>query len=67
MVQPKYPNIKVKLVGTDGNAIAIISKVKRALIVEGVPAGETDKFFEEATSGDYDNVLQTCMKWVDVE
>ena len=38
MTIPKY-NVKVKLVGTDGNAFAIMGKVKRALR----DAGATDE------------------------
>ena len=31
-----------------------------------VPREEQEEFMEEATSGDYDHLLQTVMKWVDV-
>jgi hypothetical protein len=31
-----------------------------------VGAAERAAFQAEATSGDYDHLLQTCMKWVDV-
>lgn len=65
--KPKYPNIKVKLVGTDGNAFSILSKVNRALREAGVDETEIQKFLEEAKSGDYDHLLQTCMAWVSVE
>ena len=30
-MQVKFPNVKVKLTGGDGNAFAVISAVKRAL------------------------------------
>jgi len=63
----KYPNITVVLVGTDGNALAIVGKVKRALRNNFVPDNEIDEFVKDALSGDYDHVLQTCMKWVNVE
>ncbi len=61
---PKYPEITVKLTGTDGNAFAIIGKVRRALQNAGI---EHSGFVTEAMSSDYDNVLITCMKWVNVE
>lgn len=61
----KYPEIHVKLVGTDGNAFAIIGKVREALRKAGVSSEERQLFMDEATSGDYDNVLQTCFRWVD--
>jgi len=32
-----------------------------------VPQDEIDAFFAEATSGDYDHLLQTTMRWVDWE
>ena len=62
----KYPDIKVQLVGTDGNAYVIMGKVARALRAARVSAEEVSQFRNEATSGDYDHLLQTCMKWVDV-
>lgn len=62
----KYPNVKVKLTGSDSNAFAILGKVTSALRVAGVSKEERDQFFKDATSGDYDTLLQTCMKWVDV-
>lgn len=67
MSEPKYPDVKVELSGQDGNAFYIIGRVSAALKRAGVPADEVKAFFDEATRGDYDNVLQTCMRWVDVE
>ncbi len=63
----KYPKIKVKLVGSDGNAFAILGKVKNALRKGGVSSEEVSKFITEATSGNYDHLLTTCMAWVEVE
>lgn len=63
---PKYPKIKVRLTGTDGNAFAIMGKVKSALTRAGVTADECREFMTEATSGDYNHLLATCMKWVEV-
>lgn len=62
---PKYP-IEVELTGGSGNAGAIIGAVSRALRREGVPGEEVDQFRAEAMSGDYDNVLRTAMRWVEV-
>lgn len=63
---PKYPEITVPLTGEDGNAFFIIGRVRGALRKAGVPKGEVDQFVRQAMSGDYDNVLQTTMRWVDV-
>jgi len=62
----KYPEIEVQLTGEDGNAFYILGKVKKALERNGVSKEEVEEFLTEAKSGDYDNLLQTCMKWVDV-
>jgi len=63
---PKYPAIKVRLVGNDGNAFAILANVAGALKKANVPHDEVAKFYQEATAGNYDHLLATCMKWVDV-
>lgn len=66
MFEVKYPKIKVKLVGQDGNAFAIMGNVSRALRRGGVSEAEIKECMNEMTSGDYDHLLQTAMKWVDV-
>ena len=63
----KYPNITVQLTGEDGNAFAILVKVKRALRKGGVGEEEIGEFREDAMSGDYDHLLMTAMNWVDVQ
>jgi hypothetical protein len=63
---PKYPNVKVELIGHDGNAYAIIGAVTRAMRKAGLEKEVRDAFIKEATSGDYNKVLETTMKWVDV-
>lgn len=65
-MEPKYPDIEVALSGTDGNAMSIIGKVSRALRRAGVDSETRKEFTDEATSGDYDNVLATAFRWVDV-
>ncbi len=66
MSGPLYPKIEVKLSENDGNAFFIIGRVGQALRRNGVDHTKIKEFQEEATSGDYDNVLRTCMKWVNV-
>ena len=61
----KYP-ISVQLSGTDGNAFAIMATVKNALKKAGVEQLEIDEYIHESMSGDYDHLLQTAMKWVQV-
>lgn len=62
----KHPEVEVTLLGQDGNGFGIVCKVKMALKRAGVPVEEQDEFFDEATSGDYNHLLQTTMAWVDV-
>ena len=64
---PKYPNIKVKLVGEDGNAFFILGRVNAALRKGGVSEAERKEFQRQATSGDYSNLLCVCMAWVDCD
>lgn len=63
----KYPDITVQLVGQDGNAFFIMGAVSRALSKAQVESAEIDRYIEEATSGDYDNLLRVTMQWVNVE
>ena len=70
---PKYPELEVELIGTDSNAIAIVAAVGRAMRQYRdddrhrlIDDAEIDAFRKEALSGDYNNVLQTCMRWVSV-
>ena len=62
-MNPKYPDAHVQLSGEDGNAMFIIGRACRALKKSGAPAEEVDAYAAEAMSGDYDNVLQTTMRW----
>lgn len=62
---PKYPDVQVQLTGRNGNAFAVLGTVMRALTDAGY-ADAADDFREEATSGDYDHLLQTAMAYVEV-
>lgn len=65
-MEVKYPEIEVELTGEDGNAYAILGAVRKALHRAGISVEEQSAFHKEATSGDYDHVLQTAMRWVEV-
>lgn len=59
-------NVKVKLIGEDGNAFFILGKVSKAL----TRAGHVDlvaSYQKEAMASDYDHLLRTTMKYVEVE
>ena len=58
--------IKVNLLNGDSNAFIIIGKVTRAL-KEGGRKDLVEEFRDEATSGNYNQLLVTVMKYVEVE
>jgi hypothetical protein len=66
VVEPKFPDVHVQLTGQDGNAFAILAAVKRAMRLAEVSEFDIGCFAKEATTGDYDHLLKTCMEWVDV-
>lgn len=57
---------KVKLVGEDGNAFAVMGKVVRGLRRAKVPSSVIEAYKNESVSGDYDNVLATAAKYAEV-
>ncbi len=65
----KGPSTKptVKLIGEDGNAFAIMGRVKKALRRVGADKEYIDKYLSEATSGDYDHLLVVSMEYVDID
>ena len=72
VITPEVTNkIGVQLVGTNSNAFNILSVCRRAILDSDVGSKEQkEEIWEvikaEATSGDYDNLLRTMMKWFDV-
>ncbi len=58
---------RVKLIGEDGNAFAILGRVGEALGAAGYAPEEVRRYVDEATYGDYDHLLLTTLRWVDVE
>lgn len=75
-MEAKYPDIEVPMVGQDGNAFEIMSRVTSAM-KEHVGPGEVfetrqearqaaEEYREEAMSGDYDNLLSVTMRTVTI-
>ncbi len=71
-MSPKF-DIDVTLVGEDGNAFNLMGivtrEMKRAKDENGEKICTQDDinlFLKEATETDYDHLLMTCMKWVNV-
>lgn len=61
-----FPEIHVKLVGTDGNAFSVMGKVVSALRKGGVPKERIDQYMNDAMSGDYNHLLAVSMQTVAV-
>ena len=66
-MNPKYPDVTVQLIGQDGNAFYILGAVSKELKKAGVSKEEIDVFMDEAMDGSYDHLLQTVMRYVEVE
>lgn len=56
---------KVKLVGEDGNAFAILARCHVAAKEAGWTEDQWKKFHVEATSGDYNNLLCIVLNYFD--
>jgi hypothetical protein len=57
------PKVVVRLVGEDGNAFSIIGRCRKAMSRARWSQGEIEAFTKEATSGDYDHLLQTVLAY----
>jgi hypothetical protein len=66
-METKYPHITVRLTGINGNAFAILGACRKAAERARLPQEEIDTFYTEATSGDYDHLIQTCMRWFNID
>lgn len=67
MATPKFPDVTVQLTGEDGNAFFILGRMSKALKAGGATEEQVEQFQKEATDGDYDHLLRTCMEWVNVD
>lgn len=56
---------KYSLVGVDGNAFAIMGYTAKALRRTG-HADLVENMRSRAMSGDYDNLVQVCMRYLDI-
>ncbi|MGN0847856.1 MAG: hypothetical protein ACI4RA_10800 [Kiritimatiellia bacterium] len=56
--------LKLTLVGKDGNAFSIMGRARQALR-RGGRADLIDAFTKECTSGDYQHLLATCLRYFD--
>lgn len=57
--------VRMRLVGEDGSAFAILGRFQREARRAGWSREEIKAVTDEATSGDYDHLLATMMEHVD--
>jgi len=58
-----HPEISVQLSGHDGNAFMILGLCQKAARRAGLSEAENDAFTKEATTTDYDHLIQTAVLW----
>ena len=59
--------VRVKLIGADGNAFALIGLVRRTLREAGYGEDFIRAFMDDATSGDYRHLLAVIADTVEIE
>ena len=66
--QPQAPltDAVVQIIGKDSNAFAILGYVRRCILSSNRPE-LADDFMREATAGDYNHLLITCMRYVNIK
>jgi len=57
---------RLDLVGLDGNVLSILARAFLTARTAGWSLEKIEKFKGKATSGDYNNLLATCMEYFDV-
>ena len=64
---PRYEDVEVQLTGSDGNVFAIVGMVTTALQRAGATEADIEEFVASCfNAGNYDQVLQIVMDWVEV-
>lgn len=68
MIRPlsERPTVNLDLVGIDGNAMVILASFSRQAKKCGWTKEEIKEVVREAKSGDYDHLLQTIIKHIDL-
>lgn len=65
MIGPRETPV-VNLLGTNGNAFAIMGAVSKALKKEGADKEYIDKFKERAMSGNHNHLITVALEYVEV-
>lgn len=57
----------LQVVGTDGNAFALLGKARQVMRQEKWSKEKRDEVMEKAMSGDYNHLLRILMEYFDVQ
>jgi hypothetical protein len=61
--EPKYD---ITVEPKSGDAFHVLAATQRGLRQAGAPEEEVKAYYAEATSGDYDHLLEVTMRWVNL-
>ena len=64
--EKRYPQIRVRLRGEEGDSFALLLLVAATLRRAGVPVAEITEFRKQATAGDHAHLMLTCGQWVNL-
>ena len=64
---PNEPALHVTLSGNNGNAFAVIGATRKAMRRAGCSPAYIEKVMKEMKDGDYDHLLQTVMRYCEVD
>ena len=64
MTAPRFPNVKIKLVGQPTGKLPIVIRTTAALRKAGIAEREIDLYQKEALAGDFDNCMVVTLAWV---
>lgn len=66
---PMFPEVEMEidLDGPEGNAFYILGAVTQALRSAGASKEQTTTFNNDATSSDYENLLEVVGRWVNLD
>ena len=62
--EPLFPNVKINLLGPDGNAYAIMGIIARILRQMGKPQSEINEVLKEMMSSDYKHLCEIASNYV---
>jgi precorrin-6B methylase 1 len=65
--RPRYSRVKVQVTGPHAGFLSTVSSVQAAMRRAGVPLQELSNFYADAVEENEDNLLPTCLRWVDVD